>query len=125
MLKQGKKVCKTTAVQCYPCFSLRSLLFLASRAKWLIPNNCYSGKLLTAADRCKRLPSRGSILSPPLEFGTHIHDSIFSFIYRSSLMFQDKIFSKNPIVANFSLDFFKLFGKSGVTANTGLRQNCD
>ena len=53
-MKQGKKVCKTTAVQCYQCFSLRSLLFLASRAKWLIPkNNSYSGELLTAADRCK------------------------------------------------------------------------
>ena len=37
--EQGKKVCKTTAVQFYQCFSLRSLLFLASRAKWLIPNN--------------------------------------------------------------------------------------
>ena len=55
LLKQGKKVCKTTAVQCYQCFSLRSLLFLASRAKWLIPNNnnSYSDELLTAADCCK------------------------------------------------------------------------
>ena len=53
--KQGKNVCKTTAVQCYQCFSLRSLLFLASRAKWLIPNKkkSYSDELLTAADRCK------------------------------------------------------------------------
>ena len=33
--KQGKKVCKTTAVQCYHCFSLRLLLFLVRRVKWL------------------------------------------------------------------------------------------
>ena len=53
-MKQGKKVCKTTAVQCYQCFSLHSLLFLANRAKWLIPNKkSYSGELLTAPDRCK------------------------------------------------------------------------
>ena len=37
-VKQGKKIFQTTAVQCYQCFSLRSLLFLAIRAKWLIPN---------------------------------------------------------------------------------------
>ena len=51
--KKGKKVCKTTAVQCYQCFSLHSLLFLANRAKWFIPNKkSYSGELLTAPDRC-------------------------------------------------------------------------
>ena len=33
--KQGKKVCKTTAFRCYQYFSLRLLLFLASRTKWL------------------------------------------------------------------------------------------
>ena len=33
--EQGKKVCKVTAVQCYQCFSLRLLLFLACRANWL------------------------------------------------------------------------------------------
>ena len=35
--KQGKKVCKPTAFRCYQCFSLRLLLFLASRVKWLPP----------------------------------------------------------------------------------------
>ena len=34
--KQGIKVCKVTAVQCYQCFSLRLLLFLACRANWLM-----------------------------------------------------------------------------------------
>ena len=33
--KQGKKDCKTTAVQCNHCFSLRLLLVLARRLKWL------------------------------------------------------------------------------------------
>ena len=33
--KQGKKVCKVTAVPCYQCFSLRLLLFLANIANWL------------------------------------------------------------------------------------------
>ena len=33
--KQGKKVCKTTVVQCYQCFSLSLLLFYASRVKLL------------------------------------------------------------------------------------------
>ena len=47
--KQGKKVCKTTAVQWYQLrFSLRLLLFFARRVKWLIYNS-YSGQLLTAA----------------------------------------------------------------------------
>ena len=47
--------CKITAFRCYQCFSLRSLLFLANRAKMLIPNKkSYSGELLTAAGRCKK-----------------------------------------------------------------------
>ena len=41
--KQGKKVCKVTAVQCDQCFSLRLLLFLACTANWC------TGQLLTAA----------------------------------------------------------------------------
>ena len=57
--KQGKKVCKTTAVQCYRC-SLRLLLFIALRAKQLPPaeeaeEKSYSALLLTAADRCKNI----------------------------------------------------------------------
>ena len=51
--KQGKKVCKTTAVQCYR-YGLRLLLFLALRAKRLPPEKSYSALLLTAADRCKK-----------------------------------------------------------------------
>ena len=50
--KQGEKVCKTTAVQCYR-YGLRLLLFLALRAKRLPPEKSYSALLLTAADRCK------------------------------------------------------------------------
>ena len=45
--KQGKKVCKTTAVSCHQCSSLR---FLLAKANWL-ENNSYSGHLLSAVDR--------------------------------------------------------------------------
>ena len=46
ILKQGKTVCKPTAFRCYHCFSLRLLLFLASRAKWLQEKKSYSALLL-------------------------------------------------------------------------------
>ena len=35
---KAKKVCKTTAVQCYKCFCLFSLLVLLARVKWLENN---------------------------------------------------------------------------------------
>ena len=38
MEKQGKKVCKPTALRCYQCCSLHLMLFLASRANWLEKN---------------------------------------------------------------------------------------
>jgi len=54
LIEQGKKVCKTTAVQCWHCFSERLLLLFALRANWLKKSPwSYSGELLTAADRCK------------------------------------------------------------------------
>ena len=49
--RQGKKVYKPTAFRCYQRFSLRLLLFLASRVKWLPPSEkkrSYIGLLLTA-----------------------------------------------------------------------------
>ena len=42
-MKQGKKVCKTTAFRCYHCFSFRFLLLFARRTR-----SCYKGLLLTA-----------------------------------------------------------------------------
>ena len=45
-VKQGKKVCKVTEVQCNQSLSLCLLLFLAGRAKRL---KSYKGQLLTAA----------------------------------------------------------------------------
>ena len=54
ILKQGKKVCKATALRschCFPCTMLPGL----SRANWLPENKSYSALLLTAAERCKNL----------------------------------------------------------------------
>ena len=56
LVKQFKKVCKSTAVQCYKCFSLLSMLllvFIASllaRVKWLEQNN--NKKLTCSVANC-------------------------------------------------------------------------
>ena len=49
--KQGKKVCKATALRschCFPC----TMLSVLSRANWSLEKS-YSAQLLTAAERCK------------------------------------------------------------------------
>ena len=51
--KQGKKVCKATALRschCFPC----TMLSVLSRPNWLWEKKSYSAQLLTAAERCKK-----------------------------------------------------------------------
>ena len=54
--EQCKKVCETSAVQCYQCFSLRLLYCYFLRAEldgWRSPWS-YTGQLLTAAGPLKK-----------------------------------------------------------------------
>ena len=49
--KQGKKVCKVTAVRCLFVF----VCWHRGEAMWLPEIHSYIGELLTAADRCKNV----------------------------------------------------------------------
>ena len=55
IIKQGKKVCKATALRschCFPC----TMLSVLSTANWSPPEKkSYSAQLLTAAEGCKKL----------------------------------------------------------------------
>jgi len=44
--KQGKKVCKVTALRCYQCSRLR---FLLAKANWLIPKKKLHGSVVNCA----------------------------------------------------------------------------
>ena len=55
-LKQGKKVCKVTALRCYQCFSLHFLLscWQQQSGYYQYHRNSYTGELLTAPERSKK-----------------------------------------------------------------------
>jgi len=72
-MKQGKKVCKATALRCYQCFSLQFLLSCWQQQSGCYQyQNSYTGELLTAPERNKKITQN---------FKSMVLDSYINYIF--------------------------------------------
>ena len=86
--KQGKKVCKVTALRCYQCFSLHFLLscWQQQSGYQYHHRNSYTGELLTAPERSKNRQA-WLLLGRLKYFGKNSSDSTWEFKLKCALIF--------------------------------------